>query len=171
MLQKKIIKYLKPHLYVDSLNEIKLDFLWYTGKRGLIIDLDNTIAPWREEKITAEAHKFITDAVQIGFRVCLLSNASHKRVKKAANKYDIPYVASAMKPISKSFIRANQCLGLNPEQVVVIGDQLFTDVLGGNRVGCHTILVKPLNTFEFAGTRIIRKLEKIAFKIYGKQVQ
>lgn len=171
MTKGNFMKHLKPHLYVESLQEIELEYLWSIGKRGIILDVDNTIAPWRDDRITAEAHEFINEAIKLKYKVCLLSNASQKRVEKAADVYCIPFVAPALKPRSKAFKRAAKVLGLKSENVVMIGDQIFTDILGGNRAGCHTILVKPINNHEFIGTKLMRKLERLTITLYDKLIR
>lgn len=149
----------KPDLTVDSLAEIDLKKYWEKGKRGIILDLDNTIVLWQETKLVEKARIFLEKALALNYRVCLLSNAGTSRVKKIAEKHELPYLALALKPRKSVFRKALAKLKLTEKEVLVIGDQIFTDIWGGNRVGCETILVSPLEKKEFMGTKVLRFLE------------
>lgn len=152
---------LKADAEVAFLSEIKLEELWDKGKRGIILDLDNTITPWHQNKITAEAQAMIDKARSLSFKIHLLSNASFSRTRKVAAQLGIGCTAPGYKPFRRGFRLALKEMGLRAEQVVVIGDQIFTDIWGGNRSGCYTILVNPLERKEFFGTRIMRLMELI----------
>ena len=152
--------YLQPSEIAGSIDSINLSKLWSMGKRGIILDLDNTIIPWHSGEIVGEADRFIKSALDIGFSLCFLSNATKSRAKKVADFYHIPYLAPALKPWPLSFKKALKILKLPSTQVVVVGDQIFTDILGGNLVKCYTILVPPLLKKEFIGTRFMRFLER-----------
>jgi len=152
---------LKPDLVVASLADIDLNFFWKQGKRGIILDLDNTITLWNSKEIMAPELFFLEKVLALNFKICLLTNAGYKRTKIVAQRYQLPFIANAFKPRKKNFIKALEKISLLPEQVLVIGDQLFTDIWGGNRVGCYTILVTPLSIKEFPGTRLIRILEQL----------
>ncbi len=154
------MRHLQPAEVSGCLASINLKKLWDMGKRGIILDLDNTITPWRAEEITPEAHRFMKSALHLGFSLFLLSNATRSRAKKIADFYQIPFLAPALKPCPLSFIFALKILQLPSTQVVVVGDQIFTDILGGNLVKCYTILVPPLVNIEFIGTRFMRFLER-----------
>jgi HAD superfamily phosphatase (TIGR01668 family) len=157
-------RYLKPRRQLKSLKEINLACLWKQGKRGLVLDLDNTISPWRENEVTPEADSLIREALRLKYKVCLLSNASSKRVESIARRYNIPFVAPALKPLKKPYRKAMALMKLQSEQVIAVGDQLFTDVLGGNRSGCYTVLVPPLNKREFLWTRLMRAVESLVIE-------
>lgn len=153
--------HLKPGLTVSSLDNISLQGLWDKGIRGLILDLDNTITPWRKDEITPEAISLIEEARLLTFKIAILSNATRKRTENIAQRYNLPFLAPALKPRLGPYRHLLKEMGLRGEQVAVIGDQLFTDVLGGNRAGCYSILVNPLENNEFVGTRIVRFLERL----------
>ncbi len=93
--------------------------------------------------------------------MCFVSNNSDLRVKEIADLVDIPFVAWAKKPRRRSFRKAMALMATKPEQTAVVGDQIFTDILGGNRLGLFTVLVSPISRKEFVGTRLVRLLEKI----------
>ena len=152
---------LKPKLKVDSLQKINLEYFRKLAMQGIIIDLDNTIVPWDVDMISREADSFLKKALALNYKICLLSNARKKRTENVAGQYQIEYLSLAFKPRKAAFSKALTRIGLRAEQVLVIGDQVFTDILGGNRAGCFTILVSPLSKKEFTGTKILRFFESL----------
>ncbi|MBD2872503.1 YqeG family HAD IIIA-type phosphatase [Paenibacillus arenilitoris] len=154
---------LLPHMRVNSVYEINLDELESRGVRGIITDLDNTLVGAKEALATPELVLWL-DAVRArGFHVVIVSNNNDSRVGRFASPLNIPYIHAARKPAAKAFRKALQLLGLGPEQTVVIGDQMMTDVLGGNRMGLYTILVTPIAPAdEGVMTRVNRMIERVA---------
>lgn len=151
---------LRPDLYVGSLFIISLDELWQRGLRALIVDLDNTITEWNLARLRPEVRRWFADARERGFKVCLVSNNSETRVNSFASALDIPWISNAGKPRRRAFRQAMAKMGVGRRQTAVVGDQVFTDVLGGNRLGLYTILVVPMTDKEFIGTRLARRLER-----------
>jgi HAD superfamily phosphatase (TIGR01668 family) len=98
-----------------------------------------------------------------------VSNNSGPRVSEFASKVGIPFIPKASKPRRKGFREAMAMLGVAPEKTVVIGDQIFTDVLGGNRSGAHTILVVPIDPREFFLTQIVRKVERRVLRYFHRK--
>lgn len=154
-----------PNLILDSLHELEHKKLKELGIKGIIFDLDNTIIPWDSQHMSLEIIEWLKSLINNGFKICLLSNNLDKRVKNIAEIFDIPFVSRAYKPAKSGFRNAVTAMNLSANQVAVVGDQLFTDILGGNRAGLVTIWVKPLSAREFIGTKITRRLEKIAVQI------
>ena len=154
-----------PSLILKSLQEIEAHNLQQRGIRGIIFDLDNTIIPWDSQQMSPEVIELLHTLVAQGFKLCLVSNNMDKRVRTIAGIFGIPFISRAYKPAKSGFRQALAAMGLTENQVAVVGDQLFTDVLGGNRLGLYTIWVKPLSAKEFIGTRITRRLEKLAVRI------
>jgi HAD superfamily phosphatase (TIGR01668 family) len=154
-----------PNLILDSLHDLEHKSLKELGIKGIIFDLDNTIIPWDSQHMSLEIIELLKSLIANGFKICLLSNNMDKRVKNIAEKFGIPFVSRAYKPAKSGFRNAVTAMSLSSNQVAVVGDQLFTDILGGNRAGLVTIWVKPLSTREFIGTKITRRLEKIAVQI------
>lgn len=157
-----MLKLLVPCMVVNTLYDIKLTELKQRGIRGIAFDLDNTIIPWNSSEICPEVLMWLNHLAAQGFKLCLVSNNGKERVRKIAAQCGAPFVAWALKPSRSGFRQAAQAMGLSPDTVAVVGDQLFTDILGGNRLGMFTIWVKPLTTKEFIGTKITRELEKLA---------
>ncbi len=160
-----MIRLLCPCLQVNSLSEIEADKLQEIGIKGIIFDLDNTIIPWNSLTIQPEIITWLKDLQSKGFCICLVSNNLGQRVGDIAAILNIPFVSRAYKPAKTGFRQAVAALGLTKSEVAVVGDQLFTDILGGNRLGLFTIWVQPLSSQEFFGTKLTRKLENITVRL------
>lgn len=154
-------KLLKPDLYVRLLADIPLSRLKRRGIRGLIIDLDNTVTEWGRATLNPEVESWFAGLKEYELKACLVSNNSGSRVKKIADNLCIPAIPRAGKPRRRSFQQAMGILGTGVKDTAVIGDQVLTDVLGGNRLGLYTVLVMPINSREFIGTRLMRQVEKL----------
>lgn len=157
-------KRLCPDLRVASIYEIDLEKLWARGIRGVLFDLDNTLIEWDNNHPAPEMMKWIREVRKRGFQVCLLSNNSVDRVQEIALRLEVPFFAPARKPFLRVFRQALGSMGLSPEATAMVGDQMFTDILGGNRLGMYTIWVHPLSSKEFIGTRVTRLLEKAVLR-------
>lgn len=160
-----MLKLLVPCLAVKTLYDINLDELKERGIRGIIFDLDNTIIPWNSPDLCPEVLAWLNNLPDQDFKLCLVSNNGKKRVRHIAAQCGTPFVARALKPSRTGFRQAAQVMGLSPDTIAVVGDQLFTDMLGGNRLGMFTIWVKPLASQEFIGTKITRQLERLAIRL------
>ncbi|WP_406676387.1 YqeG family HAD IIIA-type phosphatase [Moorella sp. ACPs] len=159
-----MLELLQPDLYVRSLRDIPLAALKARGIRGLIIDLDNTVTEWGRATLDREVYQWFTELKKQGLRACLVSNNRDERVQKIAAYLGIPGISRAGKPRRRAFYQAMAVMETAVGNTAVIGDQVFTDVLGGNRLGLFTILVMPINKREFFGTRLMRQLEKLITK-------
>lgn len=159
--EQRLLKKLLPHLHVNSIYEIDLEQLHKTGVRGIITDLDNTLVGAKEPLATPELIVWLKHVEAMGFNVVIVSNNKEARVSDFANPLSLPYVFRAKKPGNASFKKALKVLNLDAHETVVIGDQMLTDVLGGNRMGLYTILVMPISLKdEGFFTRINRRIEK-----------
>jgi len=161
---------LVPDLFVDSLMDIPLEELVKRKTKGMIFDLDNTVTEWNNPEIRHEILQWFNSLQKKGVTACLLSNNKGPRVMEAAGKLGIPYVAKATKPRRRAFRKAMELLKTSPEETVVVGDQIFTDIFGGNRMGLYTVLVAPLSNREFIGTRAMRCVERIVLKKIRKNM-
>lgn len=151
---------LKPDLYLNSIHELKVGLLAEKGISAIIIDIDNTLVSWDTREPDEKVNQFVYDLVQKGFKICILSNNSRKRVEEFNKGLKLPAIYKAIKPSRNAFKRAMKLMDATAENTAVIGDQLFTDILGGNRMGLYTILVSPISEKEFIWTRLVRKVEK-----------
>jgi HAD superfamily phosphatase (TIGR01668 family) len=149
-----------PRLFVEDVGSIDLEKLKRLGIRGLVVDLDNTLVAWSAYEVPLEVTEWIKTAKNLGFSICIVSNALEDRVAYFSKLFAIPGISRAQKPRRGAFRSALEALGLKKEEVAVIGDQVFTDVWGGNRLGLYTILVRPVSPREFFTTKIGRVLER-----------
>lgn len=154
-------KYLCPKQYVEDICQIDLMELKKKGIKGVIMDLDNTLVPWNDCAVFPEVKEWIRKLNESGFKSCIVSNNNSRRGEELPELIDVPAFWKAVKPRRRAFRKALGLMMLKPSQVAVIGDQVFTDILGGNRLGLYTILVRPLNRQEFLGTMFVRKLERV----------
>ncbi len=130
------------------------------GIKGIITDLDNTLVAWDVKDATPDIIKWFKQMEDHNIKVTIISNNKEERVRIFSEPLATPFVFSARKPLTKSFKKAAREMNLKKEEVVVIGDQILTDVLGGNRAGFHTILVVPIVQTDGALTRINRRIER-----------
>lgn len=149
-----------PDQYLASAFDIDLAALKADGVKGLIVDLDNTLVPRYEDEPSHELRRWLKQVREVGLPVCVVSNNWTARVAAIAEDLGLAVVKGAGKPFARAFRQGMRVLGTKPEETAVIGDQLFTDVLGGNRLGMHTVLVVPLSEQEMLHTRILRKAER-----------
>ncbi|MEF3306096.1 YqeG family HAD IIIA-type phosphatase [Paenibacillus sp. GYB003] len=162
-LEWRLLKKLIPQKSVRSIYEIDVQALWDTGIRGIITDLDNTLVGAKHPEATPELLAWLKALQTIGFRVVIVSNNTRLRVSRFSEPLSIPYIFRAKKPGNAAFRKAMSIMSLAPNETVVIGDQMLTDVLGGNRLGLFTILVTPIEPGdEGFFTKINRRIEKAA---------
>ncbi len=151
---------LRPDAFANRLSSVSLDDLTARGTRGIIVDLDNTLVGYGQDHMAPADAAWIASARARGFAVCLVSNNFNGRVQRVGAQLGVPCVPSALKPLPGGFLRALHILGTSKDATVVIGDQLFTDMLGAKFVGLHAILTEPLVAKDWLGTRILRFLER-----------
>lgn len=155
---------LKPDQMVECVCNVRLEELMERGICNIIIDLDNTLAPWGEDQIIPEVYQWVKAGHEMGFKFCIVSNSSPKRVRYFASRLGMLAAFKRWKPFSRAFKSALTQLNGNQRNTAVIGDQIFTDIFGGNRLNLYTILVEPISKKEFIGTRVMRFLEKTIIK-------
>ncbi|KZE68455.1 hypothetical protein AWM68_16400 [Fictibacillus phosphorivorans] len=156
-----MLKHFLPDQHVQNILDITPEMLVERGVKGIITDLDNTLVEWDRPEATPELIEWFTSIKEKGILITIVSNNTQHRVKSFSDPVGIPFIYSARKPMTKAFKRALKDMKLKNEEVVVIGDQLLTDVLGGNRLGLHTILVVPVASSDGFWTRFNRKIERI----------
>jgi len=165
-----MFKILFPDMYVSSLHKINFDMLRDSGICALLLDLDNTIIPWSANRFPMEVVSWLEELKIKEFKLCIVSNNQGERLNMLADPLNIPFIPNAVKPRRKGFRKAIELLKIKKDQAAVIGDQIFTDILGGNRLGLYTILVTPMTHKEFAGTKINRFFERFVLKSIEKDL-
>ena len=165
-----MLNQLIPAKKVETIYDIDVDALYQSGVRGIITDLDNTLVGSRDPHATPELMEWLRKVKSLGYKVVIVSNNNRARVSAFAEPLGIPFISRAKKPLNAAFYQAQHLLQLNANAVVVIGDQLMTDIFGANRMGMHSILVRPISPDdESAGTRVNRMLERFFLKLMRKK--
>lgn len=150
-----------PNSYFKKVEEITIEFLQKNKIKALILDMDNTLIDYKKN-ITKEVEKWAKDLIGQGTKLYIVSNTSNKeKVQSVAKKLGIPYIYFAKKPLKSGFKKAQKNLQEKPENIAVVGDQIFTDVIGGNRCNMYTVLVDPILPKDFWYTLWKRPIENI----------
>lgn len=160
---------LSPDLYLRSVHDIDLDALSAQGIDTLLMDLDNTLLPRDSSIIPDDVSAWAASLPGHGFAVCLVSNNWHERVREVADELGFKLVAKAVKPLPFAFWRALTLMGSTRKRSAIVGDQMFTDVLGGKLLGIKTIMVLPLSKSDLPHTLMLRRVEKVL--LGGRQPQ
>ncbi|AJS57641.1 YqeG family HAD IIIA-type phosphatase [Paenibacillus sp. IHBB 10380] len=154
---------LMPKLQVNTVFDIDLEDLYAKGYRGIITDLDNTLVGAKTPLAHPELIAWFELVKKIGFQLIIVSNNQLARVSAFATPLDIQFVHQARKPFNAPFHKAMKWMGLSNTETIVVGDQMLTDVYGGNRLGLLTVLVLPISVQDEGWTtRINRRVERIA---------
>ena len=164
-----MLKHFLPDQHVKSIFEIQPESLKEKGIKGIITDLDNTLVEWDRPLATPKLIEWFDNMRRHEILVTIVSNNNEKRVRAFSDPLQIPFIFQARKPMTRAFNKALKQMGLRKEETVVIGDQLLTDVLGGNRSGFHTVLVVPVAQTDGFVTRFNRKVERRILNWFRKQ--
>ncbi|WP_139490408.1 YqeG family HAD IIIA-type phosphatase [Brevibacillus dissolubilis] len=152
-----------PDQYVESIHAIDIEDLHKRKIRAVITDLDNTLVEWHRPEATPEVIEWLGRLHERGIQVTVVSNNKQERVFRFCEPLGIHCIWAAKKPTNQAFLQAVKDMNVRIDETVVVGDQLFTDVLGGNLLGFHTILVVPVTQSDGFFTRFNRKMERFAF--------
>ena len=158
-----------PKRLAESSYAIDYEKLYQEGYRGLLFDIDNTLVEHGADA-TPRALELFERLKKIGFQTCLISNNSEARVSRFNKKIGTNYIYKANKPFKKNYIKAVKIMGTRIDTTVFVGDQLFTDVYGANKIGMMTYLVKPIHPKEEIQIVLKRKLERIVLYYYRKDL-
>lgn len=154
---------LYPKQFVASVFDIDLHDLKRRGVKVILTDLDNTLVAWDVPYAPELLMAWLDEVKQIGIDVIVVSNNNEQRVKAFTEPLGLHYVARAKKPLAIGFKQALGYFNYKPEEAVFLGDQLFTDVLGANRVGIPVIHVQPVVKSDGLVTKFNRMMEKVVF--------
>lgn len=164
-----VLRKFLPNQHVKDIFHITPESLKEKGIKGIITDLDNTLVEWDRPNATPKLIKWFEEMKNANIQITIVSNNNKSRVAAFSEPLNIPFIFQARKPLRKAFMKALNDMGLKKEETVVIGDQLLTDVLGGNLVGLHTILVVPVASTDGFWTRFNRKIERIILNRFQKK--
>jgi HAD superfamily phosphatase (TIGR01668 family) len=154
----------KPHAYAPRITQIDVLSLRARGIRGAIVDLDNTLVGFRTRVPLEEDAAWVRAAREAEFQIAMLTNNGTPWASRVAQDLGVPCIPRARKPLPQGFRRALALLELARHEVVVIGDQLFTDVLGARLAGLEVILVEPLVRRDPWNTRPLRWIERAVLR-------
>ena len=157
----QVNKYI-PKIYKKNIFDIDYDILKRKGIKCIIFDLDNTIAIFDEKKITTKTKELLTK-LQHDFKVVIMTNNFKRRVSWLCKELDVEFVSFSLKPFKRGFRKVQKQYNYDKCEMCVVGDQLLTDIIGGNNFGIMTILVDPISKRDLSVTKINRILENKIF--------
>lgn len=155
---------LRPDAVVTSVTEVTPEFLGERGVRGVLVDLDDTLLASGSDELAPLFRSWLELLRRAGVPVVILSNGSHGRVGRWARELGVVGLPLMGKPRRRAFARGLEHLGVPAHETAMVGDQLFTDVLGANLTGMVSVLVTPLSPGKLLHTRTLRRLERIILK-------
>lgn len=158
-----------PYAIAKSVYEIPLSFYKENGIRHILLDLDNTLASYKEERPSERTKKLVNSLKGNGIHVAIASNNTNKRVHTFAKELGIPAYCALKKPFAGPLKKLMQKENINPNCALLIGDQILTDVYAGNRVGIKVVLCHPLTELDPPWTKINRFLSKRKMKQLYKE--
>lgn len=163
-----MLKRFYPSECAESAYDINFKKLYHQGYRGILFDIDNTLVEHGADA-SERAIQLIKELKAIGFKVCLISNNKRARVERFNHKIKVPYIYDAHKPSRRNYQKAMETMHTNASKTIFVGDQLFTDVFGANRVGMRTYLVNPISPKEEIQIVLKRRLERIVLHFYKRR--
>jgi HAD superfamily phosphatase (TIGR01668 family) len=157
-----LVRPFTPAHAVNSLEEVDLEALWARGKRLILLDVDNTLVAWKQENFSQEVIDWLERAKALGFHLCILSNTRRvARLMRIKERLGVDTVRGRFKPSRAMYRLALIKYKCRPEQAIMLGDQMMTDVLGANRAHIEAIWVRQMGHHEFGPTKINRFIERL----------
>ena len=158
-----MLRRFSPSESLATVEEVDLAAMRESGKKLVLLDVDNTLMPWRSNDIPESVHEWLSEGKSLGLEFCILSNTRHpERLIGLSERLGVPFIRSKFKPSRRMYLMALEQYGCEPAEAVMVGDQLLTDVLGANRSGIDAIWIRPVGKREFIGTRLVsRNIERL----------
>jgi HAD superfamily phosphatase (TIGR01668 family) len=158
---------LQPNLILQGpILHLTTDILKQHGLKGLVLDVDETLVPFRAAQVSEELLPWVEDVRQVASLWLVSNNISEARIRRIGKALDLPYISGAGKPSRRKVRKAVEAMQLPPEQVGMVGDRLFTDVLAGNRLGLFTVLVEPM----VAPNQTVRRSSLHSLEVWISQI-
>jgi putative phosphatase len=156
---------IRPFRIVSSVAAISLAGLKSEGIRGIIVDLDNTLVGWKLLEPAPEVVAWVKGALEGGFAIAIVSNNERAWVSSIATGLGVlTFVHTALKPLPFGIFRAVKRLRVRRSETIVIGDQLFADVMAAKLLGIRAILTDPIVVKEHRAMHFVRRLEKFMLR-------
>ncbi len=166
---KNKIKNLRPDFTFKKVEDIPINFLIDNHIKLIMFDMDNTLVNYKYAH-TDKLKEWIKKAKEQNIKLYILTNCKNEeKVKKVSKKLGIKYIHHASKPRRKGFEDIIKEENVEKKYVLMIGDQIFTDVFGGNNVGVNTVLVEPIDSKEKVVSKVKRPFEKLLKKFFFKE--
>ena len=157
----------KPDIYIKDFSDLDLNFLKTIGIKVIILDVDNTLVPADSNVVDEKAIRFIKQVKSAKIIPIIVSNNKKSRVSYLSNKLNCEYISFSLKPLNISFKIVMKKYNVIASEICIMGDQILTDILGGNRLNIVTILVNPISKKDNIYGSVIRIAEKFVYKFIG----
>ena len=158
---------LKPDIKLHGITDITVELLNKFNIKALLLDVDNTMSTHHGQALTDGLLEWIDRMNKNGIKLMVLSNSKRKRIEPFAARISLPFISLGCKPLPTGYLRGVRALGEKRKNVAIVGDQIFTDILGGNLVGVKTVLLTPIKLEDGLSFKIRRNLEKKIYKHYN----
>jgi HAD superfamily phosphatase (TIGR01668 family) len=165
-----LLRAFEPFRVVSSVADIDYEELWDLGVRGIVFDLENTLALYRADGLVDGNVEMLRRLQTRGFAIGIVSNSTRTWVDAVATPLGIPYVGKAGKPRPSAFMKVITLMPVSAGEIVVVGDQLLTDVYGAQRLGVRAVLVAPLGRAEPWTSKVQRAVIPRLVKAAGRLV-
>ena len=158
---------LKPDVKLHGITDITVELLNKHDIKALLLDVDNTMSTHHGTVLTDGLTEWIAKMSDSGIKLMVLSNSKRFRIEPFAARIGLPFISLGCKPLPVGYLRGVKALDKKRKNVAIVGDQIFTDVLGGNVVGVKTILLTPIKLEDGWSFKVRRRLEKKLYKKYN----
>ena len=156
-----------PNRMTEKVSDLTPEYLQQAGIRFLMMDFDNTIVPYTADKPTEETEQWLRDLQTSEIGICVVSNSKKQRVVHFCKERNIPCITHSRKPFSKGIRQCMERFGLEPSSTALVGDQIYTDVLGANAAGIGSVLVRPIHLHNI--WLVLRHWLELPFIAIGKR--
>ncbi len=150
----------RPTYMVEAVYDLRANDLLRQGITAVLVDLDNTLIAWNNPDGTPEVRTWLDEMTMADISVVVVSNNKHSRVERAVSRFGVDFISRAMKPFAYGIDKAIDRYGFDREEVIMVGDQLMTDIRASHRAGIKSVLVKPLVQSDAWNTKINRWRER-----------
>ncbi len=158
-----------PEYHFNTFDEADAAFLLSIGVKGIVLDIDNTLEPYEHPKAGEHVIKWFEELKAAGIKTAIVSNNNEERVRIFNEDFNMPAYSRGGKPFKKNVLRAIEDMGINKDEAILMGDQIFTDVWAAHNAGIPAILVPPINDKKDILTRFKRFLETFVLSAYRKR--
>lgn len=153
----------RPTFWVKSVLQLDEEFLRKNGVKALVLDMDNTLSMHGNPKAEKGVDEWLDKMRSLGIKMRVVSNNTNRRVAPLAAMLGLEFTANGAKPLTFGVNRAVRAMGVSKSETLVVGDQIFTDVMAGNLAGIRTVLVEPFHLEKTWSFRLKRRIESVVF--------